>query len=197
MNLSIHKWKYITWIVILTALSVRAQETPPVERSWQDYQIIYDHNIFIRHWSARSTGKETAGVQVKETRETPVLTGIARRGQEIIAFFENPQTQTTTLIHVGQEFEGGKIVAIRPNEAVYEQGGQQRVIAIGNNLLGITKTLGGMGKPEATTQEKPAATQEKTVTTQASINDSNTPGSKDTNAMERMMRERRLRETGE
>lgn len=188
MNLSIHKRKYITWIVTLTALSVWAHETSPVERSWQDYQIISDHNIFIRHWSARSTGKETAEVQVNGTQETPVLTGISRRGQETIAFFENPQTQATTLIHAGQEFEDGKVVAIGPNEAVYEQRGQQIVIAIGNNLSGITKTL---------TQEKPAATQEKTVTTQASKNDSNTPESKDTNAMERMMRERRLRETGE
>jgi len=197
MNLSLHNWKYITWIVILISSSVWAQETSKAKRTWQDYQIISDHNIFIRHLSARSTGKETADVQVKETLETPILTGISRRGQETIAFFENPQTQATTLIHAGQEFEGGKIVAIRPNEAVYEQGGRQIIIAIGNNLSGITKTLGGSGKPATTAQEKPAATQEKTVTTQASENDSNTPGSKDTNAMERMMRERRLRETGE
>jgi hypothetical protein len=196
MNMILINWKYITWIVILTSLLVWAKETSQVKRTWEDYKIISDHNIFVRYWSVKSAGNETAEAQIKEMSETPVLTGIARRGQETIAFFENPQTQATTLIRVGQEFENGKIVAIRSNEVVYEQGGQQRVIAIGNNLLGITTALDSVGKPEATTQEKPAAAQ-KTVTTKALINDSNTTESKDINAIERMMREQRLRETGE
>ncbi len=140
------------------------------DRSWDRYRILVDRNIFRRdRQSARPHGTATTQQRERYTYDSDssiVLTGLARRDGEFVAFFEDRRTGAITRARVGQPVGKGKIEKITLDEVEYGREGTVRRIEIGRSLTGTTPVTrlapdsptSGADGPTARPTESTAAT---------------------------------------
>jgi len=112
--------------------------------SYEKYRVLVDRNIFVRSRRRyipprRPTSRPAP--PPSDSDQDVVLTGIARRGDQYVAFFENVKTGTTIRVSAGERVGKGRAVAITLDKVSYERGEAPREVEIGRNLVGIVKTF--------------------------------------------------------
>jgi len=136
----------VNWVVLLVALALTSA-APAVgsqgQRTWDSYRILIERNIFSRN--RRSPTQE-----VRETAPAPapperfiVLTGVARRGAEHVAFLEDARTGNTKAVKVGDNVLEGRIRNMTLDMIEYEKGEETVTIGIGGNLEGSKASATG------------------------------------------------------
>jgi hypothetical protein len=110
------------------------------DSSWDNYRVLVERNIFLRD---RRRARSPAPVFSRMATPTPpdsdrgiVLTGVARRGEESVAFVEQTRTGATFKVGVGEAVGRGKVAAITLDGIDYEREGSVRKIPIGHSLAG-------------------------------------------------------------
>ena len=130
-------------LVAAMAASTMAADTPPpagaaADRSWDDYRILLDRNIFRRDRRARRsrTSTQPRATYTYDSDSTLVLTGIARRDGEFVAFFEDTRAKTVARVRVGDAVGKGKVERINLDEVAYAREGAVTAVGVGRNLMG-------------------------------------------------------------
>ncbi len=173
--------------------------------SWDRYRVLVDRNIFLRdRASGRYRGPSApTTAPVRDSDRSIVLTGIGWRDGEILAFFEDTRTETTTRIAIGQPVGKGVVRAITLDTVEYEREGTLSRIDVGSALQGgrfVRETVAR--SPPATSQPSsaPAPTTEPTeVSSQPAPEEASPPlaspaSGGDESDILRQMRQRREQE---
>jgi hypothetical protein len=102
--------------------------------SWENYQSLLRNNPFLRdRYSARMGGSQ-GGSAYFDPEASLVLTGIAREGEEYVAFFENMQTRATEKVRTGQQIGLGRLGPMTLEYAEYQKDGMATRVEVGMNL---------------------------------------------------------------
>jgi len=110
---------------------------------FESYRILVDRNIFVRNRRPPMPDRPDRRPTEYRAPTAPrlVLTGTARSGDSIIAFFENSRTGDTRRVSVGKTLGEAVIQAITLDGAVIQDGETTRTIRIGSDLSGQTVAL--------------------------------------------------------
>jgi len=134
------------------AISLGAVAAEP-EGSWARYRVLVKRNIFLRDRARAASSRPASTRPVKgdmqDGERNVVLTGVARRDGEFVAFFEDIRTRTTSKVGVGQAIGKGKARAITLDGVEYERQGLVRKIEIGRSLTGSIAVLRGEWTPSS------------------------------------------------
>lgn len=127
-------------VAVLAASALTAASTPPEvtqqERSWAQYRILVDRNMFRSDRRRIFTASSRPSAPAYDSDGGIVLTGIARHDGEFVAFFENTRTNATARARVGQTVGKGKVQRITLDEVEYGREGTVTRIGIGHSLTG-------------------------------------------------------------
>jgi len=108
------------------------------------YQVLSEHNIFVKNRVQRSRGpttRETSREGPRRPETAFVLRGcVIEDEQKYAAFVENIATGVTRKVTVGEEIATGKVVAIGFDYLEYESSGQRTPIKVGDNFTGTAAT---------------------------------------------------------
>jgi len=130
-----------TWVVVAAAAALAS---PPAiaaaerENTWDRFRVLAERNLFVRDRRPRLPQSQGPIRHVPAPPAAPrfVLTGIARRREAFVAFFENTATGETVRARTGETLGGGVIHAISMNGVDYVADGEATRIAIGDTLTG-------------------------------------------------------------
>ena len=112
------------------------------EDSWDKYAVLVERNMFRRdRRRPQPLGAASTQRAERDSDRGVVLTGIARRGAEFVAFFEDTASNATSKIRLGQAIGKGKVKAITLDGVEYEREGLVRKIGIGWSLVGSITTM--------------------------------------------------------
>ncbi len=127
------------------------------EKAWDTYSVLAERNIFLRDRGRRRwTPTLSTRPVIRATYDSDssvVLRGIALRGDEFVAFFEDNRTNETSRVHVGQAVGKGVVRSIALDGVEYERGGRLSSIDIGWSLTGSEAPM----RVEPTVATAPAA----------------------------------------
>lgn len=150
------------WVLAAVSPTPAATEK---DRTWDSYRVLVDRNMFLRD---RRPPRPTRTARARPTMAPPsdsdrnvLLTGVARRDGEFVAFFENTRTNATAKVRVGQAVGKGKATAITLDGVEYERDGSVSRIAIGDALRGgrfVRETVAARPGPATRPSERPAPT---------------------------------------
>lgn len=138
-------FRVIGFSVLLSFSAIAAGgETGEVTKSWDDFKIITDRNIFSRN--------RTKSVQLSEVRRQSVavlpeqayyiLRGIIRQSDGFISFIEDSRTMDVKRFRTGETIGEGKISKITLDYISYEFGDNTINVEIGMNLEGQVSSSG-------------------------------------------------------
>jgi len=198
--------KILLSVVVVSALAAGSVQPAATgqNRSWDNYRILLDRNIFRRDRRAAPayTGAATQPHQ-KDTYDSDrsiVLTGVAKRHGKFVAFLEDTQTNMITKAHVGEAVGEGKVLEITLDDIQYWRDGAAIRIGIGCSLTGTTTTMPGVPSalvtPESPTDSrdepttKPAGFTTTTAPAPFGTSPRSTTGSDTSGILERMRRRR-------
>ena len=189
------------WIAVglLGATAVAASPTPvPAVApavSWDSYRVLSERNIFVRGRSrpARTavSRPSAAPAPAKSEESYIALFGVARQGDEWIAFFEDSRTRERMRVSAGQSVCNGKVASVTIEGVEYECEGGPRKIVVGQNLAGLSAGLSAALSPAYTTA--PASARMTTEPAGASSQPEGVSGEGGGDVLERM-RQRRAQE---
>lgn len=135
-------------IAVAAAVAVASPTSAATDRtdSWDRYRVLAEHNIFVRDRRRPEPKPERPPppkpAAAPNNDQRIVLTGIAKRGSEYVAFLENTGTGETIRVQVGGAVGKGKLTAITLNGVDYECGGKVTRIEVGYSLSGSTSLHG-------------------------------------------------------
>ncbi len=190
--------------LVLAAGSALPAETDAGD-SWDRYRVLVERNMFLRNRRPPRPPGQSGGqtVVVRDSDRDIILTGISRRDDEYVAFFENTATGLTRRIRTGQAVGKGKIGSITLDGVEYERDGAVTQIEVGRSLTG-TYVVRATTRPAATQSAGPLsgrqepATQPAETTTDSSAAPPAAPpeggGDSDVTDIEEQMRRRREQE---
>jgi len=113
-------------------------------RSWGDYRILVERNMFRRDRRVRSYRTPTTRPRRQYTYdsdESIVLRGIARHDGRFVAFFEDTRTGEIIRVRAGQAVGKGKVQRMTLDEVEYARSGAARQVSIGRSLAGTAAAL--------------------------------------------------------
>ncbi len=113
------------------------EETGPATKSWDDYRIITERNIFSRYRTKTipmSQVKEQVVVVPEQSYYT--LRGVTKQTDGHISFIEDSRTAAVTRFRNGDSIAEGRITAINMDYISYENAGKTLKVEIGMNLEG-------------------------------------------------------------
>jgi len=115
-------------------------------RSWEDYQVIVDDNLFRPlGWEKSAVKKVVRKTKPKtETVETPrespeptyslTLTGIAQNGSEWLAIVEDETRKEGYFLHSGEKLKDSLVSEIFPEHIILAQGDIKGKLPLGTNI---------------------------------------------------------------
>jgi hypothetical protein len=118
-----------------TAGLVSGGEIKNTSKTWDDYKVIAEKNIFSRN--------RIKDVPVSEVQQPVVvipeqtyytLRGITRQSDGYISFIEDERTMAVTKVRKGEKIGGGKVSNIGLDDISFEYGGRTVKVEIGMNL---------------------------------------------------------------
>jgi hypothetical protein len=131
-------------ILFLSFVAFGAEKkTTKAAKSWDDYKIITERNIFSRYRTRvipMSEMKQQVVVVPEETYYT--LRGITKQSDEYVSFLEDSRTMAVSRFRNGDSIAGGKINDITLDYLSYKNGGKTRKVEIGMNLEGQVSSSG-------------------------------------------------------
>jgi type II secretory pathway component PulC len=169
-----------------------AEEPDAPKKSYEQYQVIYERNIFSKD---RLPPRERTGPErVRQTQVLSiyVLRGIAGKPGRRVVFIEEQISGQTQRAELGSELLDGTITEIKYDRVAFERDGQTRYIKVGGEF-GKTETTVLTAAPEATAQE--GAVPADTAGPQTAPADSNAPNG-ESDILKKLM-ERRKNELGQ
>jgi len=127
--------------VVALVLAAFSPVPAATDREGEDYDLLVEKNIFLRDRRRRvvrrpMTTRPVVRRVVYDTDRSFVLTGIARRDGEYVAFFENVRTEATTRIATSQPVGKGEVGAITLDGVEYRRDGSTATIKMGQSLAG-------------------------------------------------------------
>jgi hypothetical protein len=119
------------------------EETVSATKTWTDYKIITDRNIFSRY-RTKTVPMSQVQQQVVVVPEQSYYTlrGITRQSDGYISFIEDSRTAALTRSRQGDSIAGGRITGINMDCISYENGGKTLKVEIGMNLEGLVVSAG-------------------------------------------------------
>lgn len=120
-----------------------AEETGPAAKSWDDYKIITERNIFSRYRTktAPVSQLQQPAVVVPE-QGYYTLRGITKQPDGYISFIEDSRTAMVNRFRNGDSIAKGRITAITMDYISYENQGKTLRVEIGMNLEGQVSGTG-------------------------------------------------------
>ncbi len=169
----------------------------PAERSWEDYQVLMERNIFSRARGPRPARQE----QPQRQEEAPpprerflILRGVIRRGGQFIAIVEDMSAGSTMHVRREETLLNGHISEITLNGITYTDAeGRELNVLVGKNLDGAA-AVPAADPDESPEEAPPAATPDESPEEAPPADDA--PEDEDTDILERL-RQRRMRELGQ
>jgi len=134
----------LSLMVLLAAPIALALDSPEANEtaSWDRYRMLSERNIFVRDRGvlseSRPVSEQTARAIHDDNDKDLVLTAIAQKGREYIAFVENTRSGETIKVRPGDPIGKGKLVKITLSHVEYESEGTTARIEIGSSLAGLT-----------------------------------------------------------
>ncbi len=108
------------------------------QRSPDRYRLLVERNIFLRNRRApRPPRTQRTETVVRDSDAETALTGVARRGGQFVAFFENSRTGALSKARVGERIGKGTVKAIAIDGIEYEREGRLRQVSLGRSLAGV------------------------------------------------------------
>ncbi len=107
--------------------------------SWEKYKVLLERNIFLQdrsRWTSSAPRSTVAAAPVYRPERYIILTGIAREGEEYIAFLEDTRSGVTSRVRADGPAAEGRIVRIELDHIEYQNDGQTVKIELGNSLGG-------------------------------------------------------------
>lgn len=116
-------------------------------RSWEDYQVIVDNNLFrplgweksaVKEVVKKTTPKTETIVKTPQERPAPTynltLTGIAQNGSEWTAIFEDITRKEGYFLHSGEKLKDSLVSEIFPEHIILAQGDIKAKLPLGANI---------------------------------------------------------------
>ena len=133
--------------VILAGTGVlwaEGSEAPPPaqQRSWEDYGLLMQRNIFSRNRgrrperTSRNEPQETPAPVVLAPESYMVLKGIVAAGTTSAAFIEDTRTNQVFCLTAGEKIASGTVTQLTLDSIVYKQGDRETTILVGQTLSG-------------------------------------------------------------
>jgi hypothetical protein len=111
-------------------------------KSWDDFKIISERNIFSRNRTKSIALTETQRpVIVIPEQRYHTLRGITKQPDGYVSFIEDSRTSNVAKHRKGDSVAGGKITDITLDDISYKKGGKTLKIEIGMNLEGQTSAV--------------------------------------------------------
>jgi hypothetical protein len=138
-----HGYRIIVFSLLLMSSTaiVYGEETKAASKSWDDYKIISERNIFSRNRTKTVvlTEIQKQVIIVPEQRYL-TLRGITKQSDGYVSFIEDSRTSNVARHKKGDSVAAGKITDITLDSLSYKHGGKTLKIEIGMNLEGQTST---------------------------------------------------------
>src|SRR4030042_2506406 len=113
------------------------EETGSATKSWDDYKIISERNIFSRYRTkAVPMSQLQQQVVVVPEQSYYTLRGITRQSDGYISFIEESRTADVTRFRKGDSIAEGRVIGIDMDYISYENEGKTLKVEIGMNLEG-------------------------------------------------------------
>ena len=124
-------------LLSLSAIATRG-ETEENTKSWDDYRIITDRNIFSRNRTkaVKSSEVRRQKVSVASEQSYYTLRGITRQSDGFVTFLEDSRTMDVKKFRKGESIGEGTISEITLDYISYEYGDKTIKVEIGMNLEG-------------------------------------------------------------
>ena len=117
--------------------------------SWDRYRIVVDRNVFSRTRGRPGPARAVVARPVFQPKSPVVLRGIARRGDEHVAFIEDTGTKKTWKVKAGDALAGGRVQRITLDRVEVDRAGRTVAIQVGSSLDG-TPVLAPASMPTVT-----------------------------------------------
>jgi len=119
------------------------EEPEKAPRSWDDYKIITQRNIFSRYRTkAVPMSQVQEQVLVVPEQSYYTLRGITKQSDGYISFIEDSRTVSVTRFRKGDSIADGRVTEIDMDHISYENGGKDLSVEIGMNLEGHVSGAG-------------------------------------------------------
>jgi hypothetical protein len=124
-------------MLMSSASFVYGQETKAAVKSWDDFKIIAERNIFSRNRTKIVVLSETQRqVETVPEQRYHTLRGITKQADGYVSFIEDSRTSIVTRYRKGDPVAEGKIADITLDDISYKRGGKTLKIETGMNLEG-------------------------------------------------------------
>jgi len=124
-------------MLMSSASFVYGEETKGAVKSWDDYKIIAERNIFSRNRTKVVVLSETQRqVETVPEQRYHTLRGITKQADGYVSFIEDSRTSIVTRYRKGDPVAEGKIADITLDDISYKRGGKTLKIETGMNLEG-------------------------------------------------------------
>jgi hypothetical protein len=131
-------------LLMSSAAFVQGEETKvAVSKSWDDYKVIAEKNIFSRNRTKTVvlTEEQRQAMAVPEQRYH-TLRGITKQANGYVSFIEDSRTSGVTRYRKGDAVAEGKIADITLDNISYKNSGKTLKVEIGMNLEGQISATG-------------------------------------------------------
>jgi len=129
------------WLMSSAAIVCGEETKAAAIKSWDDYKVIAERNIFSRNRTrtVMLTEAQRQIVTVPEQRYH-TLRGITKESDSYISFIEDSRTSGVNRYRKGDSVAEGKITEITLDNISFKQGGKTLKVEIGMNLEGQAST---------------------------------------------------------
>ncbi|MGE4286144.1 MAG: hypothetical protein AB7F23_05985 [Phycisphaerae bacterium] len=121
--------------VLLLAAPLYAIGISQEARSFDDYSLLYENNIFSRERQAPVAERdEREPVRVRRVINVFILKGVAVSAQESVAFVEEQVSGDFYRLKAGDELAGGVVTDVQKDKIVFAMDNNLSEIAVGGEL---------------------------------------------------------------
>lgn len=121
--------------VLLLSASLYAIGLEKEAKSFDDYSLLYENNIFSRERQApRPEHEEREPVRVRRVINVFMLKGVAVSAQESVAFVEEQVSGDLYRLKTGDELAGGVVTDVQKDKIVFTMDNKLSEIAVGGEL---------------------------------------------------------------
>jgi len=202
-------------LVVLTAFAattvVYSADSKPPEKSFNDYKIIWEQNMFVkdrRKPNTSATRGSRGGSDVRTTRAVETLfalRGVVFEESKFYAYLEDMSAGKMLRLTVNDPIAKGKIADIEIDAVAYESNGQTTWVTVGTDLRGQSAVLPSSDSYGSSQPARVTPTPTRTPGTASATDDENpedpgtnvtppatTAADPSTMSLEEKMRQRRL-----
>lgn len=138
------RYKFIGFsILFLSSIAFTTEEeTKEAAKTWDDYKIIAERNIFSRYRTKALPFSEVRQPVVVPEESYFTLRGITKESNGYVSFIEDSRTMGITRLRKGDSIAEGRITGITLDYLYYENEGKTEKVEIGMNLEGQVVSSG-------------------------------------------------------